>query len=214
MSRLTETSDHQDKDESQSEYSDSSYDADNSNCNIADIDSSNPLSIQNLLNHHESFDFQSLEYTEDVQTNHLSLEVAEQNNNKNNTIKSENSQHCTESSNHKFTLEQFIEYLNLKINGDKYKKITKDTLNIFYKQVQAYLKLGALTRSEKRSKLKVFMKLYKVSSSVIYFLEYKPRIFLDPILLHIKFKINNRKKYQPRNKSNNLPSNCLNFNQH
>lgn len=96
------------------------------------------------------------------------------------------------------SLEQFIKYLNFKINGDKNHVITKDTLSVFYNQIQRIMNLGPLTRSEKRSKIKVFMKLHKYSKDVMFFLENKPHFFLDPTLLHIKLKSNKRKKYRFR----------------
>lgn len=179
-----ETSNLYRKVEMQSESSDSSYNGENS-VSVKKNESFNPLSIENLLNHHEEVDLQSYNSPLPVQM----IPPKKMNVKK--------SQHPN------ISLEQFIEYLNLKFNGDKTKKITKDTLNIFYKQIQICCNLGSLTRSEKRSKIKVFMKLYKVANSIIYFLEYKPRIFLDPILLHIKFKINNRKKYQVKVDQNN-----------
>lgn len=196
--------------ETQSESSDYSCSTENSLNNSAYSESSNPLSIQNLLNHHSPINYE-FQY---ISANSQEVQVIQENmpkkSNQNRYIKNGYSHSDKKSGRPDITLEQFIEYLNLKFNGDKTKKITKDTLNIFYKQIQLFLNLGSLTRSEKRSKIKVFMKLYRYANNVMYFLEYKPQIFLDPILLHIKFKINNRKKYQVKLGQNNQPSNCLN----
>lgn len=92
------------------------------------------------------------------------------------------------------TLEQFIEYLNFKINGEKNKKIPKEALYVLYEHLQYFLNLSYLTRDDKRIKNKIYMKLYAESLNIIFCLENMPHLFLDPVLIHLKSKTNNKKK--------------------
>lgn len=99
------------------------------------------------------------------------------------------------------SLEGFIEYLNYKINKDKKIKVTKNELVILYQQLKKQLPFGELTRSEKRSKNKIFEKLYPERSNIINFLENYPKQFLEPVFLFQNSKIKSRKKYDKRIKA-------------
>lgn len=97
------------------------------------------------------------------------------------------------------TIQSFIEYLNLKINKDKKKKISKDILLYMYKHLKEQIKFESLTRDEKRIKMKLITKLYKYSNQIKKCFEMNPDVFLVPIIVYSVQK-NNQKIIKSKRK--------------
>lgn len=93
----------------------------------------------------------------------------------------------------KFTnlnLNQFVQYLSLKITKDKNMNVTKDTLMFLYNHIQKENNMKLLTRDEKRSKEKIYMQLYNYSKLVIQCLEKDPQKYLSPVIIFANYKRN------------------------
>lgn len=93
----------------------------------------------------------------------------------------------------KFTnlnLNQFVQYLSLKITKDKNMKVTKDTLMFLYNHIRKENNMKLLTRDEKRSKKKIYMQLYNYSKLVIQCLEKDPQKYLSPVIIFANYKRN------------------------
>lgn len=104
------------------------------------------------------------------------------------------------------SLKEFIEYLNYKINKDKKIKVTKNELKILYQQLKMQLPFSELTRDEKRSKDKLFEKLYSEYSNIVKFLEKYPQQFLEPVFLFQDSRIKSRKRWVRKDKTENEKS--------
>ena len=96
--------------------------------------------------------------------------------------------------------QRFKEYLNLKINGEKKKKVMKESLIIIYNQLQMNLEVGALSRDEKRDKNKILMKLYQNYTDVIKCIETIPD-FLNPVWTLLQQKLKKKKEKLDRKRA-------------
>lgn len=89
--------------------------------------------------------------------------------------------------------QSFVKYLNIKINGEKYRKVMKESLVIIHEQLQMHIKIEPLTRAEKRNKNKILQKLYNNSTEVLNCIESMPNI-LNPVWAHLKKKLDQKKE--------------------
>ena len=103
----------------------------------------------------------------------------------------------------------FNEYLNIKINKEKQKKVSKETLVYMYNKLQDHLKMPSLSREDRRDKKKIFNKLYKFSSEIYECFETDPQTFLHPVIMFSGIKFFQR--YKNFEKVDDL-KNALNLN--
>lgn len=96
--------------------------------------------------------------------------------------------YLNEINNHNQSVDEFVEYMNYKIKGDKKLKIPKDVVKYAYAVFQSYFYFPNLCRTEKRSKAKLYEKMHKVSKIIRFGYDKKPEIFLSPVILYMNTK--------------------------
>ena len=126
----------------------------------------------------------NIKYTEQSQNEHQNIEQDESINKNSYNI---------------LNIQKFVEYLNMKINKEKTKKITKDILFFLYKHLKFHVNFEPLTREEKRIKEKLIIKLYKHSNQIIECFESNPDVYLLPIVV-FSARINNQRIIKAKRK--------------